>query len=87
MAKAFPLCEMNHLDIETDEMWGNMPWPKNRKRNIKNGNSQTVGFKAIKRVEMLRPTNTKAPMDRALKISLEVPAKTINRAEAKVPAI
>ena len=39
------------------------------------------------RVEMLRPTNTKVPMDRALKISLEVPAQTINRAEAKVPTI
>ena len=76
---------MNHLDIETDEMWGNIPWPKKRKRNIKNGNSQTLGFKAIKRVEMLRPNNTKAPMDRALKYRLKFLPKPSIEQKPKYP--
>ena len=87
MANAFPLWDTNHRDIETDEIWGNIPWPRKRKRNIITGNSQTAGFKAIRRVERLRPTNTKTPIDRVLKISLVAPAQTITVAEANVPII
>jgi len=66
IANAFPLCKTNHRDIETDEIWGSIPWPRKRKRNIITGSSQTAGFKAIKRVERLKPTNTKTPIDRVL---------------------
>ena len=66
IANAFPLCKTNHRDIETDEIWGSIPWPRKRKRNIITGRSQTAGFKAIKRVERLKPTNTKTPIDRVL---------------------
>ena len=34
IANAFPLCKTNHRDIETDEIWGSIPWPRKRKRNI-----------------------------------------------------
>jgi hypothetical protein len=52
--------------METDEIWGSIPWPRKRKRKIITGSSQTAGFKAIKRVERLKPTNTKTPIDRVL---------------------
>ena len=87
IAKALPLCDINHRDIETEEIWGNIPCPRKRKRKTINGNIQTAGFRAIKSVDRLKLTNTKTPIDRALKISLEVPAQIIIAAEAKVPII
>ena len=60
---------------------------RKRKRNTIHGNSQTTGFSAIRSVDRPKPTNTRAPIDRALKISLEAPAQIITIAEAKVPII
>ena len=59
------------------------PAPKNVKEISKTAIAE-VGFKAIKSGNV-RPNNTKTPIDRARKISLEVPAQIMTVAEVKVP--
>ena len=81
IANAFPREATNHLAIDTDPIWLNIPCPEKRSKNINIGKAQKDVTNDIKKQVKANMQRNITPKVLALYLSVKAPTQTITIAE------